>query len=349
VTTTPNLEGMEIHEYLGPVFSHVVAGTGFFSDFAASFTDVFGGRSQSYQKQLTAINSEAIELLKREAALLGGNFILGLRIDQDEISGKAKQMFMVTASGTAVRVSQKPSSSHAEQSLQFLPVSALDLALKKSAVIEKAKVLPLKLTEEEWMFVTDNKVDEIAPQVLRDVQAIRKFSNVLPQEAWDRRTAYFLNLPSAYSIPVLYRGLIENDLVFDFVRQIIFKGDLFDFEMILALLRSDDFAIKKWALDLARGDKPVYVPEDIGRFGELIETIKSTFAVRAKFVEDKSRFTASIKQKWCCECGEKNEREASICLKCGRDIYGFYENNHKPDAVQRLLEAKVSVLRTFFK
>ena len=84
----------KIESYLGPISAHIVAGTGFFSDFTAGFSDIFGGRSQSYQKQLSAINEEAVELLKKKAILLGGTAIVGLHIDHDEISGKAKQMFM---------------------------------------------------------------------------------------------------------------------------------------------------------------------------------------------------------------------------------------------------------------
>jgi hypothetical protein len=43
VTTTDSIHGWTITKYRGLVTTHVVAGTGFFSDFAAGFTDVFGG------------------------------------------------------------------------------------------------------------------------------------------------------------------------------------------------------------------------------------------------------------------------------------------------------------------
>ena len=52
VTTTGMLEGYEIKAYLGVISAQIVAGTNIFSDIAASFRDVFGGRSLSYQKQL---------------------------------------------------------------------------------------------------------------------------------------------------------------------------------------------------------------------------------------------------------------------------------------------------------
>ncbi|MBR1800502.1 MAG: heavy metal-binding domain-containing protein [Bacteroidaceae bacterium] len=43
ITTTPILEGMPIKEYRGIINTNIVIGTNLFSDFAASFTDVFGG------------------------------------------------------------------------------------------------------------------------------------------------------------------------------------------------------------------------------------------------------------------------------------------------------------------
>ena len=51
VTTTPILDGIKITDYLGVVNANIVIGANFFSDFAASLTDFFGGRSGSYQNK----------------------------------------------------------------------------------------------------------------------------------------------------------------------------------------------------------------------------------------------------------------------------------------------------------
>jgi hypothetical protein len=71
VSTTEELDGWEVTEYLDVVSAHVVAGTNFFSDVAASFSDVFGGRSGSYKRQLEDINEKATEELKEKAAQPG--------------------------------------------------------------------------------------------------------------------------------------------------------------------------------------------------------------------------------------------------------------------------------------
>lgn len=102
VTTTNSLEGYSVRRYLGVVNANVVIGTNLFSDFAASLTDVFGGRSGSYKSKLNTIYSEVMQELTDKASNYQADAILGLHIDFDEISGGGKSMFMVSASGTAV-------------------------------------------------------------------------------------------------------------------------------------------------------------------------------------------------------------------------------------------------------
>lgn len=51
ITTTPTIERHPIKAYLGATNVNVVIGTNFFSDFAASFTDVIGDNSSTtYQR-----------------------------------------------------------------------------------------------------------------------------------------------------------------------------------------------------------------------------------------------------------------------------------------------------------
>jgi uncharacterized protein YbjQ (UPF0145 family) len=348
VTTTPSLDGWEIETYLGPVFSHIVAGTGFFSDFAASFSDVFGGRSQSYQKQLSEINSEAIELLKKKTSLLGGNLILGLKIDHDEISGKAKQMFMVTASGTAARGIQKSLSKGSEQHQQYLTLDALEIGLRKMTITAKSQTLPLALSDDEWKFVTDNQVHEIASQVLLDIQLYRKKEGAQVEGFMETRQAYFLALPSIHSVPILYGSLTESELVFPFVRDVIFKGDLFDFESIFLLLSTGPISVQRWALDLVRANKPYYEPSDIESFTRLCDVIKATFTNKVEFIEEQSRFTSTVKLKWQCECGTKNDKDLPRCSSCSRDVFGFTAHASTPDTICKLIESRIAILRGSF-
>jgi len=100
-------ETIKVEKYLEPVTHHVVLGMNFFADFIQSFTDVFGGKSETYQKRLESINKEVIEGLKKKVKKVGGNAAIDLKIDNDEISAKGKSMIMVTAIATAVIIDEK--------------------------------------------------------------------------------------------------------------------------------------------------------------------------------------------------------------------------------------------------
>ena len=99
ISTTPTLEGFQIVRYIDTVNSNVVIGTNFFSDFAASFTDFFGGRSSTYQNKLDEVYEYAKKEISKRASSLKADAIVGLKV-----SGKGKQMIMVSMTGTAVKL-----------------------------------------------------------------------------------------------------------------------------------------------------------------------------------------------------------------------------------------------------
>ena len=102
ITSTNDIKGYKITQYLGLINVNVVIGANFFSDFFASFTDVFGGYSDTYQSKLDKIYDDALRELTKKAKYKGADAIVGVHFDFDELSGKGKSMFMVTAYGTAV-------------------------------------------------------------------------------------------------------------------------------------------------------------------------------------------------------------------------------------------------------
>lgn len=107
LSTTHSFEGYEITKYVDIVYESIVFGTNIFSDLLASFSDVFGGKSQSYQKQLNRLRAEALKSISSIAQEKGANAIVGLKIDFDELSGAGKSMFMLNVSGTAVVIEKK--------------------------------------------------------------------------------------------------------------------------------------------------------------------------------------------------------------------------------------------------
>ncbi|HJD26690.1 MAG TPA: putative heavy metal-binding protein, partial [Candidatus Blautia intestinipullorum] len=102
-TTTSYIEGKKVEEYKGIVFGEVITGVNVLKDFAAGMRNFFGGRSQSYENELTAAREEALREMEERAAQQGANAVIGVDIDY-EVLGADNGMLMVTASGTAVVV-----------------------------------------------------------------------------------------------------------------------------------------------------------------------------------------------------------------------------------------------------
>jgi uncharacterized protein YbjQ (UPF0145 family) len=106
ITTTPNIEGKQISQYFGLVSGEAILGANIFKDFFAGIRDIVGGRSAAYENELRKAKEIAIREMTDSAAALGGNAIVGVDLDYETIgSGQGSSMLMVSASGTAVRVS----------------------------------------------------------------------------------------------------------------------------------------------------------------------------------------------------------------------------------------------------
>jgi len=104
VTTTQTVEGRRIVAYHGVVSGEAIFGANVIRDFFASIRDVVGGRSGSYEKVLRSGRDTALQDMIDEARRLGANAVVGVDIDYGAI-GASESMMLVTASGTAVTLS----------------------------------------------------------------------------------------------------------------------------------------------------------------------------------------------------------------------------------------------------
>ena len=102
ITTTPAIEGKKIVEYKGIVFGEVISGVNMVKDMMAGLTNIFGGRSNTYETELINARQNALREMEERAAQLGANAVVGVDIDY-EVLGADNGMLMVTVSGTAVR------------------------------------------------------------------------------------------------------------------------------------------------------------------------------------------------------------------------------------------------------
>ncbi len=103
-TTTSSLDGKRIVRYIGIVSGEAILGTNFFKDLFAGVTDLIGGRSGTYEKELRKAKAIAMQEMIEDAQRLGANAIIGIDLDYEEISPGQGTMLMVSVSGTAVVV-----------------------------------------------------------------------------------------------------------------------------------------------------------------------------------------------------------------------------------------------------
>ena len=101
-STTPTLEGKTISQYSGVVTGEAILGANIIKDFFAGITDIIGGRSSAYEKELQKARVIAFEEMDEQANNLGANAIVGIDLDYETVGGGS--MLMVAISGTAVVV-----------------------------------------------------------------------------------------------------------------------------------------------------------------------------------------------------------------------------------------------------
>lgn len=99
LTTTPTIEGRTITRYHGIVAGETIMGANVVRDVFASFTDVFGGRSGSYESKLQDAREVALREMEEKAARLGANAVVGIDLDFETLRDG---MLMCVAAGTAV-------------------------------------------------------------------------------------------------------------------------------------------------------------------------------------------------------------------------------------------------------
>ncbi|MFQ5473469.1 MAG: YbjQ family protein [Dehalococcoidia bacterium] len=102
VTTTHDIQGKPISDYLGIVVGESIIATNIIRDIGATLRDVVGGRSGTYEKKMIEAREIAVREMEEQAQEMGADAIVGVDIDYETVGNN---MMMVSASGTAVKLS----------------------------------------------------------------------------------------------------------------------------------------------------------------------------------------------------------------------------------------------------
>lgn len=95
------------YEVLDIVTAQTTAGTGFITELSQSFNDLLGMGSRTTDRKIAVATERCKSDLRSECVKLGGNAILSVDIDFNEVGAGNTNMLMVCMAGTAVRLISK--------------------------------------------------------------------------------------------------------------------------------------------------------------------------------------------------------------------------------------------------
>ena len=348
ITTTPVLDGYKVKRYIGAVNTNIVLGTNFFSDFAASFTDVFGGMSETYQGKMDLMYDKAKKQLIKKAKSLGGNAILGFSTDFDEISGKGKSMFMLSASGTACVIEYPQKEEVLSKINNGVDSYDYECEIKKQEILQKISEIPNRLVESDWTFIMEHTDNDILEALVKD-QYVReenegrqKIESLLSTFENDDvvNLVYPLYMePYFKSRQYVYgpEAIVEKDVdVSDKYVEMIKNCKLFNTAQISKLIHIN---INK-AIAILNCGKPHYTEEDINEMKLLCEKFDNLPDVGHKEMSKGGVFSKE-KEIFICQHGHKNDADKEYCETCTENIKGIqrWENDKIDD-----FKKKVAIL-----
>lgn len=103
IVTTNDLPGYRVDEVLGEVTGLTVRARNVGSQLGAGLKSIMGGELKGLTKQLMQTREEALGRLVEAAEARGGNAVLAMRFDANEIAAGYQE---IVAYGTAVRTSR---------------------------------------------------------------------------------------------------------------------------------------------------------------------------------------------------------------------------------------------------
>lgn len=265
ITTTNGVEYGEIVRYIDVVNVNIVIGTNIISDIIASFSDFFGGNSNTYQNKMNDMYYQAMNEMVAKARKIGANSIIGLRIDFDEISGKDKSMFMMSALGTACVVEYKDRHVFDNRNNRS-EVSKKDLSKEIARREAVRSVLKDGRVEREFVeYLCENPQDEIF-EILFRMFMDSTDTNIEPAASERRVSLRILsNYPQRKLAAYIRDVYLKNNGVSDNIVTLMQRCQLFDADVIYEIMQKD----LSIGISLLQIEKDVYTKNDVAAMDRL--------------------------------------------------------------------------------
>lgn len=350
ITTTSTIPNEEIKGIISVVHNRVVLGTNLFSDISASFSDIFGGNNSAYEKRLAEISDDVIEGLKKKALKLRADALIDLKIDVDEINGKNKSMFMVTAIATAVSFNKDFNKNNDFDNTGAFSFEDINTIIIKNRILKINELEGLN-PNIDWIldYIINNEFPEIFEGYINYLRGISKKLNVpTVPEFWSN---YF----EQYIGHLKPNDIFENTLKYfaketrserdNQILKIIFNRLEIDYAKILTIFKGNNIEQKRLCLNMLFYPNVSYKNSDFENIKLIIENIKTSFPNTSVSVEGSGVFKSGSKY-WKCKCGKENDlQDTKICTRCNLDQFGNKNYVRNVDEVIEKLEEIIDAVK----
>lgn len=346
VTTTSLIPNEEINSIISVVHNRVVLGTNIFSDISASFSDFFGGNNSAYEKRLAEITDDVIEGLTKKALKLRADALIDLKIDVDEINGKNKSMFMVTAIATAVLLKTDNSKKLGTMSSEVIKFEDINAAIFKNRIIKLVKKEEFK-PNIDWVsnYITNNRVIEVFESYIT-------FVNYKSEITFENWKVYFdeyishLEENELFEHTLKYFSKEDRSKIDSEILNIILERLVVNYERVLDVFSNDSsIEEKRVCLNILYKTNINYRKADFDNIKKILDKIKDSFPNLSSIEIGSGLFSKGSKY-WKCKCGSKNDvLEDEYCTKCNLDQFGNKNYVRNVDEVAEKLEEILDAIK----
>jgi uncharacterized protein YbjQ (UPF0145 family) len=304
ITTGYDFEGFIIEKYIDVISSSVVLGTGLFSSVSASFADLTGTRSGSYEEKLKSGEREALSILKERAEKLDGNGIIGIDIDYTTFGN---DVIGVIVSGTVVVIHKRTE----EIEKYLIPVFSYDSSLSFNVYDIVIKKHSYTDSINGYLRIKNYHDEDTMAAIIVDIQIEDILGNLVVMS------------------DIIFAVFPQNDNGFCDTE----CSELSIVKASLNLMRKAYVIIKKIILN--DGDKVVEIDEfkNIKNTTMTCSDLKKIREIRG---DDVVTGFLVKEDKWLCYCGAYNNKDVDKCDRCGREIDEFQQHvleSHGSDSV----------------
>jgi hypothetical protein len=276
-----------------------------------------------------------------------------MTVDMDEISGQGKQMFMVTAMGTAIRarrvIPAPPRGGVADGENSRLRSDEVGAAERRRRLMSSLESGVVKFDDDTWSTLMEERVSgAVAYLVPAYVKELARTETRAP-EFQQRAVAFLERLSPEEAAKELYPFLDTDEQTAAAAAMFIEAARLRDLGEIHQRLRGPA-EHRRRALKMLAAGQQTFAPSDVQHLRAIAALCTEGHFPRIAKLITKKKGLFGGGDEIECVCGEKRSAEQTYCwaYACKRDVYGFRDDEMNPVKARAFCESLATTLEFAF-